>query len=115
MAHAGHSQLVTAMTAGLGPEIPAGRQQPYNSPLRDIVNSQGASPLHVAAYAGQSAVVQELLATGFNPSLKDAYGWTPLHSAVHTGMEELIKALVDVSWRYLDHAVIITFPKLNLS
>ncbi len=45
-------------------------------------NSDGMTPLHLAAAGGQTGVVEALLALGCNPNVKDATGRTPLHAAL---------------------------------
>ena len=72
----------------------------------DATNSYGYAPLHVAASAGQTAIVEALLTAGADPgvvpsetsnsdqTLKYCAGMTPLHFAAHGGYAESIDALV---------------------
>lgn len=59
----------------------------------------GASPLHAAAEAGFTGVVEILLEAGANPSVTDDSGETPLHRSVRAGKD----LCVDVALALLRH------------
>ena len=57
----------------------------------------GWSPLHKAAYHGQTAAVRLLVEKGADIEAKDEYhGATPLHWAVTVGNEEMVTLLLDL-------------------
>ena len=49
--------------------------------LIDVVNSQGYTPLHIAASVGDTAMVELLLRHGADKTLKTSLGKTPLAMA----------------------------------
>ena len=57
-------------------------------------NEQGCMPLHVAAYAGHTEVVNFLLKKGADVQAKDEEGWTPLHHAAAGGHPQTVQLLV---------------------
>lgn len=63
-----------------------------NSP---VVDRQGRSVLHAAAFQGDAAEVRRLIAQGFAPDLADNQGFTPLHLAAQEWREEAARALLD--------------------
>ncbi len=63
----------------------------------DSVNDFNWPVLLIAAYYGQLAVVQYLVAHPIgsaNLALTNGIGWTPLHGAAHRGHLEIVKCLV---------------------
>ena len=58
-------------------------------------HEDGATPLHVAARAGQPQVVATLLASKATPQVRDHAGATPLHFAAAAGDVTAINALLD--------------------
>ncbi|TNN19077.1 Protein phosphatase 1 regulatory inhibitor subunit 16B [Schistosoma japonicum] len=92
---------------GISPlEIEEARSEPEMKMLSDlktahakrydlnILDSQGAAPIHVAAACGYCEVGLYLLQSGVNPNSLDADGWTPSHIAACWGELEMIKLLV---------------------
>ena len=63
----------------------------------DVANEVGESPLHVAAWRGQAAVVAALLAHGADVNLVDTVysKTTPLHEAVRGGYRDVVKLLIN--------------------
>ena len=57
-------------------------------------NRRGATPLHVAARAGQKEVAEFLLANGADIEAKERYGFTPLHLAVQGNHKEIVELLL---------------------
>nr|CAH8870252.1 unnamed protein product [Trichobilharzia regenti] len=60
----------------------------------NILDSQGAAPIHVAAACGYTEVALFLLRSGVDPDSLDADGWTPSHIAACWGELEMIKLFV---------------------
>ncbi len=60
----------------------------------EVVTSQGATYVHVAAYSGSSEIMQLLIDKGFPLELKDKRGMTPLHYACRTGTRQIIEMLL---------------------
>ncbi|KAK4357318.1 hypothetical protein RND71_022928 [Anisodus tanguticus] len=61
------------------------------------IDSQGRTPLHIAAIHGHVEVIQFLVSVGSDPDMKDSQGWTPLHFAAHQGHVEAVVFLVNHS------------------
>jgi cytohesin len=59
--------------------------------------NHGVTPLHAAAWRGDTAVCKLLLARGAKPGAKDKNGNTPLHSAAHEGKVEAARLLVGLT------------------
>lgn len=57
-------------------------------------DEDGATPLHKAAYAGQTKVVQLLVSKGAEVDSQDNEDGTPLHNACFTGHLECAKLLL---------------------
>ena len=57
-------------------------------------DSRGASPLHLAAFAGHEAVVAVLLTHGANINLTNNNDWFPLHIAAFAGHEDVVALLL---------------------
>jgi ankyrin repeat protein len=51
----------------------------------DIGNVHQIKPLHIAAYWGETNILEALLAAKANPNADNGRGWTPLHSAALAG------------------------------
>ncbi len=58
------------------------------------MNSDGLTPLHLAAKNGMTKTAQELLSLGANPNLQDNSGKTPLHYAAEFGKIGVLNALL---------------------
>lgn len=61
------------------------------------VNSDGRTPIHIAAALGYVEVLSFCLSVGGNADLVDWNGWTPLHFAAAGGHVEAVKFLLDCS------------------
>ena len=66
---------------------------------RRMAFDRGATALHVAAWAGQTAVVRLLLAMGADPSVQDGLAQTPLEVATSKKVKTLL------SGRHVEHDV----------
>ncbi|PHT86283.1 hypothetical protein T459_08389 [Capsicum annuum] len=60
-------------------------------------DSQGRTPLHIAAIHGYVEVLQFLVSVGSDPDILDSQGWTPLHFAAHQGNVEAVDFLLNHS------------------
>ncbi|KAF3436364.1 hypothetical protein FNV43_RR23456 [Rhamnella rubrinervis] len=61
------------------------------------VNSDGRTPIHIAAALGHVEVLSFCVSVGGNADLFDFNGWTPLHFAAAEGHFEAVKRLLDCS------------------
>jgi ankyrin repeat protein len=61
----------------------------------DIADSNGVTPLHIAALRGQRNACELLIANGANVDAKDKYGRTPAHHAVRAGNIETANSLTN--------------------
>jgi ankyrin repeat protein/L-ascorbate metabolism protein UlaG (beta-lactamase superfamily) len=65
----------------------------------DLVNrprpADGCSPLHCAAFGGQTEVVDELLRRAASVAARDRSGYTPLHYAAFAGSTGIARRLMD--------------------
>jgi ankyrin repeat protein/beta-lactamase regulating signal transducer with metallopeptidase domain len=61
----------------------------------DIADSNGVTPLHIAALRGQRNACELLIANGANVDAKDKYGRTPAHHAVRAGNIETANSLIE--------------------
>ena len=62
-----------------------------------LINHQdahGSTPLNEAAFRGDSAVTEQLIAARCNVDLEATDGWTPLHTAACKGFEIVTKQLI---------------------
>ena len=68
-----------------------------NSDPNDVNNQDdgGWTPLHHAAYRGQSDIATMLMNSGANFEIKNEWGRTPLHIAASQGMSEIATLLMD--------------------
>jgi len=57
--------------------------------------SDGDTPLHNAAWAGDLTEVKRLLSKGARVHVRNLYGKTPLHYAAEKGHREIVKLLVN--------------------
>ena len=58
-------------------------------------NSDGDTPLVIAAKAGHHAIVETLLTNGANPNIPGCTDYTPLHHAARAGHHAIVKTLLD--------------------
>ena len=63
--------------------------------LRDTLNSDGSSPLHLAAFGGHIHVVEALLQVLADATCADVRGSTPLHLAASAGHIDVVRKLLD--------------------
>lgn len=63
----------------------------------DAVDSEGKTPIHVAAREGHVRVIEFLVSMGGNPNLTDSKGWTPLHYSAWKGHVEAVESLLEYS------------------
>ncbi|XP_052812599.1 BRCA1-associated RING domain protein 1-like isoform X2 [Mya arenaria] len=84
----------------LTPSTPVGRLASKSqgltlSPALNKRNAKGETQLQVAVIKNDVRRVQELLALGANPNVRDNAGWTPLHEACNHGYLDLVELLLD--------------------
>lgn len=60
-------------------------------------NQDGLTPLHLAAFWGNEAILESLLAAKINPDVPDRSGSMPIHIAVRWGHLKIVKLLIDGS------------------
>lgn len=61
------------------------------------IDSQGRTPLHIAAIHGHVEVTQFLVSVGSDTDMLDSQGWTPLHFAAYQGHVEAVVILLNHS------------------
>ncbi|KAI4301320.1 hypothetical protein L6164_034608 [Bauhinia variegata] len=61
------------------------------------VNSDGRTPIHVAALHGHVKAIEFCLSVGGNPEVTDFKGWTPLHCAASQGQLKAVECLLECS------------------
>lgn len=61
----------------------------------DAINTEGVTPLYVAARNGFTAIVGLLLDQGADVDFRDADGETPLYVATHNGFVDVVVSLLD--------------------
>jgi serine/threonine-protein phosphatase 6 regulatory ankyrin repeat subunit B len=61
---------------------------------KEVQNSDGSTPLHVAVIRGSVEIVDALLKAGAQIEVQNRYGLTPLHVAVIRGSVEIVDALL---------------------
>ena len=68
-------------------------------------DTQGWTPLHLAACLGQVGAIQDLIANKADIAAKNKHGWTPLHLAAFLGHPEPVQFLLDhqASTEAIDH------------
>ncbi|KAK6051015.1 tetratricopeptide repeat protein, partial [Cooperia oncophora] len=57
-------------------------------------NAHGETRLHIAARSNDSAMVDKLIAAGYDVNKRDYGGWTPISEAVSAGMRDNVRALL---------------------
>ncbi|CAJ0605826.1 unnamed protein product [Cylicocyclus nassatus] len=57
-------------------------------------NAHGETRLHIAARSNDTAMVEKLIAAGYDVNRRDYGGWTPISEAVSAGMRENVLALL---------------------
>jgi ankyrin repeat protein len=57
-------------------------------------DGKGRTPLHEAAWRGQSGVAQMLIESGANLEARDGWGQTPLHHAASQGFKKTVETLI---------------------
>ena len=60
----------------------------------DDASNSGHTPLHAAAWKGDVAQIQSLIAAGANVNAASGFGTTPLHSAAVNNQLEAVKVLI---------------------
>jgi ankyrin repeat protein len=68
-----------------------------NPALLHVIEPDGSTPLHCAAWKGNVAAVEALLDAGADidaESQNDHYGTTPLHAAAHGNQKEVAAILI---------------------
>ncbi|KAK7270235.1 hypothetical protein RIF29_23237 [Crotalaria pallida] len=63
----------------------------------NCVDSNGRSPIHVAAIQGHVDVIEFCVSIGGNPNFVDLNGWTPLHYAASQGHLNAVMCLLECS------------------
>ena len=64
----------------------------------DSLNSQGATPLHWAAFKGHTDVGQYLLKKGANVNALTTKGSTPLRLATSSGLAQVVPVAAAAAW-----------------
>ncbi|KHJ87273.1 tetratricopeptide repeat protein, partial [Oesophagostomum dentatum] len=57
-------------------------------------NAHGETRLHIAARSNDTAMVDKLIAAGYDVNRRDYGGWTPISEAVSAGMRDNVRALL---------------------
>src|SRR5512139_2940052 len=60
-----------------------------------VAADDGTTPLHIAVYRDDIALVKKLIAAGANVRATNAYGSTPMSEAAIVGNVDVISALLD--------------------
>ncbi len=66
----------------------------HGATLNTRASETGFTPLHLAAAAGDAAVIKMLLAKGADRTTRDVFGATPLEHAVHLNQTASVEALL---------------------
>jgi uncharacterized protein len=89
--------VLAAFALGAGSVVAANDGAAANTgvnPAAQVSAEDGTSPLHMAVYRDDVALVKKLIAEGADVRAKNAYGSTPMAEAATTGNVEVIKALL---------------------
>jgi ankyrin repeat protein len=62
--------------------------------VKNVVDQQKRSPLHICAQEGKAAIVELLLLNNFNPNARDRLLRTPLHYAALHGWDAVADTLL---------------------
>lgn len=81
-AHAENSQLKDAIVKG---DLVAAKKQITRANMNDALDSNGLTPLHLAALYGHKKIAKKLLGLGARVNATDAVGTTPLFQAAGNG------------------------------
>ncbi|VDL83373.1 unnamed protein product [Nippostrongylus brasiliensis] len=57
-------------------------------------NAHGETRMHIAARSSDTAMVEKLIAAGYDVNKRDYGGWTPISEAVSAGMRDNVRALL---------------------
>ena len=87
-------QLLDAAREGDAAKVSALLSTEGAQSLINYQDTQGATPLYVAAQKGHAAVTEQLIAACCNVDLQDAIGYTPLHIAARSGHESVAEQLL---------------------
>lgn len=67
----------------------------HTTPLSQLINKHGSTPLHLSAWKGHLSCCQFLLSCGVDVNATNNENTTPLHCAADGGHYEIIKLLVE--------------------
>jgi cytohesin len=76
---------------------------------KNAKNSDGESPLQLAAQAGQKEIIELLISKGADINTKDDFGWTPVTEAAREGHKGIVELLISHG------AILNTMDKFGIS